>query len=178
MRCAVELIVGRSSRREVVSVSSDWVARLFRRPASSQTLSAHPSNSSQCGSFEHTLALLLSSMTAIGELLRSGGQSKAGCYRKCWVPAARATAAFNRRVALAQNPIASASKNARRVMQLMVGYLSRKLSDLYFSRGDSRYSMMRRDPVLISAVTAMPGDKSTRFSSICIWARSSEIRAA
>ena len=36
---------------------------------------------------------------------------------------------------------------------------------------------MVRDPVLISTVTAMPGDRLTILSSISIWVRSSEIRA-
>ena len=38
--------------------------------------------------------------------------------------------------------------------------------------------MIRRDPVLISAVTAMPGERLTILSSTCICVRSTEIRAA
>ena len=57
-------------------------------------------------------------------------------------------------------------------------YRSRKLSCLYFNSGDSRYVMIRREPVLISAVTAMPGVRLTMLSSICICVRSSEMRAA
>src|SRR5215472_17319780 len=38
--------------------------------------------------------------------------------------------------------------------------------------------MTVRAPVLISTVTAIPGVKLTRLSSICIWVRSSEMRAA
>src|SRR6516162_6779440 len=38
--------------------------------------------------------------------------------------------------------------------------------------------MTVRAPVLISTVTAIPGVRLTRLSSICIWVRSSEMRAA
>src|SRR5262245_13052187 len=38
--------------------------------------------------------------------------------------------------------------------------------------------MTVRAPVLISTVTAIPGVKLTRLSSICIWVRSREMRAA
>src|SRR6185312_353093 len=57
-------------------------------------------------------------------------------------------------------------------------HLSLRLSRLYRSTGDSRSSITRREPVLISTVTAMPGARSRRRSSTCICARSSETRAA
>lgn len=38
--------------------------------------------------------------------------------------------------------------------------------------------MVVREPVLIFLLTAAPGDRLTRFSSICICVRSSEMRAA
>jgi hypothetical protein len=44
--------------------------------------------------------------------------------------------------------------------------------------GESRYSMTRRRPVLISTVTAMPGPRLTARPSIAIAVRSSEMRAA
>lgn len=37
--------------------------------------------------------------------------------------------------------------------------------------------MIRREPVLISTVTDMPGDRSADLPSIRIWVRSSETRA-
>ena len=64
--------------------------------------------------------------------------------------------------------------------QLLAGlnYRSRKLSCLYLSNGDMRYSITRREPVLISTLTAMPGARLTSRSSIRICVRSSETRAA
>jgi len=51
-------------------------------------------------------------------------------------------------------------------------YLSRKLSCTDFSNGLSRYSMTRRLPVLISTVTAIPGERGTCLPSTWIVARS------
>jgi hypothetical protein len=56
-------------------------------------------------------------------------------------------------------------------------HLSLPASCLYRSSGDSRNSITRRWPVLISTVTAMPGARLTSLSSTCIAVWSSEMRA-
>ena len=56
-------------------------------------------------------------------------------------------------------------------------HLSLKLPCRYRSSGDMTYSMIRRVPVLISTVTAMPGARLTSLSSTCIWVSSSATRA-
>ena len=58
------------------------------------------------------------------------------------------------------------------IARLTTSYRSLMLSFTDFSSGLSRYSMMRRWLVLISTVTAIPGDSLTCFPSTWMVARS------